>query len=117
MLEQTRDEPFVIVEETKSKKFVQFTGSVTGGLLLDLPIQTLAREEQERAQRLFVALGGPGLEKWPVFDVPGGNPVGEQAGFQMDFGRDADRAATIAMRVFREVYLFSDEVDVTIIEN
>ncbi|MHC4180737.1 MAG: TY-Chap domain-containing protein [Planctomycetota bacterium] len=116
LLNRSSDDAFVIIEEKRTGKFVQFAGSTDGPLLLDLPTQTLTQAEQDRAQELFVSLGTPGLEKWAVTDHTGA-PAGTQAGFQMEFGRDPDAAAAVAMRVFHEVYRFPDVVELVITQN
>lgn len=116
LLNRSGDDAFVIIEEKRTGKFVQFAGSTDQPLLLDLPTQTLSQAEQDRAQELFVSLGAPGLEKWAVTDHAGA-PAGTQAGFQMEFGRDPDAAAVVAMRVFTEVYQFADLVELVITQN
>ena len=58
-------EAFVIFEEPKSGKFVQFAGSIEEPLLLDLPIQTLSPAEIEKAKTIFGEMGysGPEIKK------------------------------------------------------
>jgi len=107
---------FVIIEEQQSGKFVQFAGSTEKPLLLDLPTQTLSQAEKERAKKLFVSLGGAGLEEWEVTDLSGA-PAGTQAGFQMEFGRDPDAATAVALRVLKEVYGFPENVQLVITDN
>lgn len=92
------DAPFAIVEHVQSGKFVQFAGSARDPLLLDVPVQALAPDEQERAEQLFAALGGTQSE----------------SGFQLETGRDAGEAARIALRVFREVFQLPHDAELTV---
>ncbi|MCW5777742.1 MAG: hypothetical protein KIS87_15000 [Phycisphaeraceae bacterium] len=91
------DAAFAIIEHSQSGKFVQFAGSKREPLLLDLPAEALTPEEWERAERLFSSLGGTRTE----------------SGFQLETGRDAGGAARIALRVFREVYLLPEDVELS----
>ena len=91
------DAPFAIIEHPPTKKFVQFTGSARDTLMLDLAAQALTPEERARAEQLFVSLGGTQTE----------------VGFQLDTGRDAEEAARITLRVFREVYQLPDDAELT----
>jgi len=110
LLRQEGNEAFVVIEEPRSGKFVQFAGSREAPLLLDLPGQTLDPSEMDRARVLFHKLGVEGPEEWDVHDPLTGKVAGKQVGFQMKLGRDPRRAADIASRVFQEVYCFSADI-------
>lgn len=105
LLQRSNRDAFVIVNEAHSKKFVQFDGSTTESLLLDIPVQELSRDEEARAAKLFKSLGALGRQEIPMVDA-NGQTVGTQVSYQMDFGQDADTraAAAVTMRVFREVF-------------
>ena len=95
---------FVIIEEPKSGKFVQFAGSEKEPLLLDLPSQTLTQDEMKKAIAVFSELGYPGPETFPVQEHPGGPPAGEQTSFVVTFGKDVDKATELAVAVLHRVY-------------
>jgi hypothetical protein len=100
-----RREPgaFVIFEEARAGKFVQFAGSRSEPLLLDLPLQALSPNELPRAFRLLAAYGAL--------------PPGEGEGFNLELGSDVARAAEIARRIFQEVYLLSADFDLKVTED
>jgi hypothetical protein len=106
---------FVIFEEKKSGKFVQFAGSKRDDLNLDLPAQTLDRREDQRAEVFFKGLGVR-PEEYDVFDGPGGKIAGRQRSFQKAFGRDVEAAATVVMQVFERVYQFPTDFELAIKE-
>jgi hypothetical protein len=99
---RTRDKgSFVVFEDRLSKKFVQFAGSRWERLLLDLPTQPLDPDEMRRASAFF-AKRGVQLHTWTV-EGPDGERR-EQSSFQLELGADVERAAKLALGVFREVY-------------
>lgn len=116
MLARQNEDALVIFEEKSSRKFVQFTGSVGGGLLLDLPFQALDRTELERARNYFLE-HGVRAEGYDIFDAPGGEVVGRQYSFQKDFGHDVRAAANVVSDVFRRVYQLSSDFDLGVTEN
>jgi hypothetical protein len=97
------DGEFVIASDSLSNNFIQFAGSSSESLIIDLPIQSLEPDEIKRAARLFSEYGVK-RERWALLDQPGGKPVGIQAGFNLKVGNDTKKAVEIAMRVFKEVY-------------
>ena len=109
------DGEFVIASDSLSNKFIQFSGSSKKSLIVDLPIQTLSPDEIKRAARLFSEYG-VNHERWAVLDEPDGGKVGIQAGFNLKVGRDIKKAVVIAMKVFSEVYKFSDDFNLDIEE-
>jgi hypothetical protein len=99
------DWPFVLIEHNPSKKFVQFAGSVTRPLVLDLPWQTLSEAEFYRAVAYFRKMGVAGEEE-DMLDAPSGRKVGKQFTFQMIFSDDVEGAIAAALPIFQEVYQF-----------
>jgi hypothetical protein len=89
---------FVIVEEAASGRFVQFAGSASEGIEIDLPAVTLSTEEYDRATELFAALGVP----------PG------PEGFRMELKPDAEHAARLAVRVLREVFEVAESAELNV---
>ncbi len=116
LLTRTSDDAFVIFEHEDSGKFVQFAGSASEPLLLDLPRQTLDNAELERATILFRSLG-VSLEEWPLLDKPGGQVAGTQSGFQVELGQDIEKAADLALRIFSEVFRISIDAPLVVEEN
>jgi hypothetical protein len=118
LLQKRNRDAFVIFEEKSSGKFVQFAGSANEGLLLDLPSQTLAKEEMERAKALFRELGIPGPETYEMYtDKARKTVAGMQTSFQMDFGRDVVRAAQVVLAIFERVYRFLPDFHLVLTEN
>jgi len=109
ILQNNGDGWFMIFEEPKSEKFVQFAFDEDAGLIFDLPFQALTRAEKESAGVLLAGMGiGPATAE--VFEGPDGDHIGQQCSYQAEVGFDAEMAVSLAYRVMREVYGF----DVTI---
>jgi hypothetical protein len=114
-----RDNPdaFVIFEEKRSRKFVQFAGSANEErLLLDLPSQILDAGESQRAEEYFQQLGVR-AEEYDVFDRPGGKAVGRRRNFLKDFGKDVEAATRVTQEVFERVYQLPPDFDLVVEEN
>lgn len=94
---------FVVIEDTATRKFVQFVGSLERPLLLDLPAQALSEAEFYRAVAFFRRRGVVGQE-YELLDQPGGRPVSELFTFQLPM-RSVDEAADVVFAVFEQVYL------------
>lgn len=99
---------FVVIEDARSGKFVQFAGSSGEPLLLDLPSQTLSPQEMAKAKAVFSNLGYPGPETYRTEEFPGGPPAGEQTTFNVKFGSDVDKATDLALAVLYQVYDLDD---------
>lgn len=95
---------FLIVEDVRSSKFVQFAGSKEEPLLLDLPSQTLSPDEMTKAKVVFSDLGYSGPETHETREFPGGPPAGEQTSFMVKFERDIDKATALAVAILDLVY-------------
>ena len=106
----------LIIEEPRSKKFVQFAGSRDEPLLLDLPAEPLSPEELRKAKALFAEMGYPGPETYQVLESPGGPPAGKQTSFHVKFGTDVDKATELAVAVLHRVYGFGEDVELKLTE-
>lgn len=115
LLNRENDDAFVVIEHEASGKFVQFSGSASEMLLLDLPAQTLSEQEFYRAVDFFRQIGVTG-EEFSVLDQPGGRVVGQQFSFNVSY-RSPEEAARTAVSIFRDVYQLSEECDLLITEN
>lgn len=96
---------FIIFEDVKTKKFVQFQDSpIAKQLLLDVPTreQGLSGEQIERLNRLLV------LENDSVELFSGEDP------FQASFINKTDYAAEIVERIFLEVFSLPNDYILTI---
>ena len=93
LLVRRNDDAFVIIEHPESRKFVQFAGSASEQLLLDLPSQTLSETEFYSAVQLFRKIGIAGDEH-DVLDEPDGQVVGKQFSFNVVFRSVADATRT-----------------------
>ena len=106
LVEADEARAFVIIEHSDSGKFVQFAGSLSNPLLLDLPWQTLSEAEFYRAV-VFFRRRGIAPAEYELFDGPLGKPVTEQVTFQFQL-RSVEAATEIAIAVFAEIYLLAD---------
>lgn len=106
---------FVIIEHPETQKFVQFAGSATEQLLLDLPSQPLSELEFYKAVQLFRKMDVFG-EEYDVYDQPGGQVVGQQFAFNAIF-HSVDAAAKTVEEIFTMVYGFPADCNLKIIEN
>ncbi|MBM4020055.1 MAG: hypothetical protein FJ288_17345 [Planctomycetes bacterium] len=108
IIRQGGEGSFVIFEEPCLRKFVQFAGSQTEGLLLDLPSPALSEDEMTRARDFFRELG---VDSHAHVEVPddNGRPAKWVATFQMKLGNDTRRAAQLACGVFLRVFRLSPD--------
>lgn len=107
---------FLVVEESRAKKFVQFAKDSANNLIFDLPGQTLTSEEFTRALDVLKPYGIT-LDEWEVFDKPGGKVVDTQKGFTKNLGKDIEVVTEIAYAVFTKIYLFVEPIQLSISEN
>jgi hypothetical protein len=103
LIQSEDEQAFVIFEEKRTGKFVQFAGSIHQELFLDLPFETLDEDQVQRAESYFGELGVR-QEESDLLDGPEGHKVGRQRSFQMTLGRDAEVATNITEQVFARVY-------------
>ncbi|MEX2670713.1 MAG: hypothetical protein WD294_01245 [Phycisphaeraceae bacterium] len=102
MLQTLLDQPpgaFIVIEHPETQKFVQFAGSRTEGLLLDLPTHTLTTDETERARRLLQPRGATELQL-------GDDGKDQPSTFQLQFNRDAQAAAQLCRDIFQDIYQY-----------
>jgi len=104
-ISRARDnQTIVVIEEPKSKKFLQFGHK---DLWVDLPCQTLSADELSRAERVMGRFGIP-KETHPTPILDGSTML--MTSFQKCLGYDIELAVRVAEAVFREVYLFPADV-------
>jgi hypothetical protein len=115
LLARSNEDAFVVFEHASSGKFVQFAGSTSEPLLLDLPSQTLCKVEFDRAVAFFRRVGVAG-EEHEVLDEPGGSVVGRRFSFTYSPGT-VEEAADVAVGVFREIFDFADGFEMVVREN
>ena len=101
---------FMIIEDPRTRKFIQFAWGATEGFIFDLPSQALDQIELQRAKEVLSNYDIV-LETWAVYDRPNGKVVGEQSGFNKDIGDAPELAKKIALDVFKEVYRVDPKTD------
>jgi hypothetical protein len=114
LLQPPADNAFLIIEQRPSGKFVQFIGSTSDPLFLDLPWQTLSEQEFYRAVGYFKRFGASG-EELDQFDEQG-LPVEKGFSFQMTIP-SIEMAVEVAWGVFERVYLFSKTCNLAVTES
>lgn len=105
LLQRDGEDAFVIFEDQRTQKFVQFAGSASEGLLLDLPFQALTDAERERAT---VILCGSSTQD---------DAEGVFAAFQVPFHQDVEAATAATMQVFLNVYALPLAFRLVVTEN
>ncbi len=94
----------VVIQEPKSKKFVQFGYKQ---LWVDLPSQALSADELPRAERV---LGRFRIPKTTFRSPTTTGATVPMTSFQRFLGDDLELAVRVAEAVFCEVYLFASDV-------
>lgn len=96
---------FVIFEAPRSEKVVQFASASEENLLLDLPTLPLSDNETARAREFFKQFG---IESPVLFEADNVEKgiVQKFISFQMDLGKDTERAARLVAAIFQQVYQF-----------
>jgi len=107
---------FLIIEDSRSGKFVQFAGSQEDPLVLDLPCQTLSPEETTKAKAVFSDLGYPGPTTYQTQQFPGGPPAGEQTSFMVTFEQDVGKATELAVAILHRVYGLDEKATLKLTE-
>lgn len=95
-LQPAHKDEYLIIETEPDGKFVQFTGTTDGALLLDLPLISLDESECSRAKDFFQHR----------FQLPPPAEGEGYAAYQMPLDRDADALAALTARIFVEVFGF-----------
>jgi len=114
LLHRGTKDSFVLIEEPKSGKFVQFGKGRR--LCMDVPCVELNGAETDRAYQFFRKLG----EEHPrEYDAPDPNTgqVRHGAAFYHDFGHDAQAAAAAALALFLRVFGRAPDVELSIVES
>ncbi len=102
LLRRHNDDAFVIIEDEKSGKFVQFGRGPT--LILDLPVAALNAEETARAENAFRALGAEHPRSLVAPDPSEAGIPRPHVTFEYDFGVDSAGAARGALWVYDQVF-------------
>ena len=95
---------YVLIEEPKTGKFVQFGSGPK--LILDVPCIALTSQEADRASEFFREFGENSPREYDAPD-PKTKKTNHGATFEHDFGKDARGAAQAAIRFFVIVYQFA----------
>lgn len=103
LLERCGEGTCVIIEDTKTEKFVQFAGVESEGLIFDLPREAMSDKELARAKKVLPTMGIV-FGKRDLYDKPDGEVVGRWSGFSLDLGSDIESATNAVMLVFEKVY-------------
>ncbi len=74
--------------------------------MVDLPSQTLSKDEMQRAERVMARFGIPK----ETYEVGAPKDKASQTSFQKHLGSDSDLAVRVTEAVFREIYLFPEDV-------
>ena len=106
LLRRHNDDAFVIIEDEKSGKFVQFGRGPT--LKLDLPLAALNAEETARAERAFRALGSEYPRSLVAPDPSEAGLPRAHVTLEYDFGLDSVGAARGALWVYDQVFGLAD---------
>jgi len=114
LLHRGLEKSFVLIQEPRSEKFVQFgKGRCLG---MDVPFVELSSEEADRAYQFFQRFG----EEYPrEYDAPDPRTgqVRHGATFYHDFGKNVRAAASAAIQFFVDVCGFPQDVELAIEEN
>ncbi len=117
LLARSNQDAFLIIEEPKSQKFVQFAGSSEEPLIFDLPAQGLSEEELERAKALFADYDIE-MEATPIYeDESMERIVDQQYGFSAILDQELELAVELASLVLLEVYGLEADAKLTLEEN
>jgi len=98
------DGTFVIIEEPKSGKFVEFAFTNEKAVIFDLPSISLSTKEVARAKAIFDKWGYASPETHRLQGYPGSFGVQEITIFNVGLGKDIGRATELAVTFFEKVY-------------
>lgn len=111
---QHQGEPYVVIEDTLTKKFVQFAVDKQG-IFVDIPTLSLTEPELKRAALLFSRAG---IRKPNV--LVGKDPKTKKkftlSSYQLGFGAETTMAGLFACRTLQDVYLLASTSPVRVIE-
>lgn len=103
LLNRTESDAFVIFVDAQTGNFIQFLGSKSRPLVLELPLSALSEEEVDRVSTFFASKG--------VEDVRG------EESFSVTLGRDPARATELVLGIFADVYMSKPDFSLKIEEN
>jgi len=108
------DDWFVVLEDSESKKFVQYTVRENSEFYFDLPSQVLSEQELSRAKKVL-SVYEIEHESRDILDKPNGAVVGKHGGFSKNIGSDNSLAKTLAKEVFFEIYQLDPNFKLTVL--
>jgi len=111
LMNRKNKDAFVIFEDAKTKRFVQFAGGQNQVFWLDLPIETLKTDEEKSRAKDFFTSNQTSLT---VAKDSWSNIIKT---YNMDLGRDYKKAAQATLDIFKKIYLTTDNLELNIIEN
>jgi hypothetical protein len=114
LLHRGTEDSFVLIQEPKSEKFVQFGKGRC--ICMDVPFVELSNSEAERAYPFFQKLGEEYPREYNAPDPKSGK-VHHGATFYHEFGTDVRAATSAAMRLFVDVFGFPPDVELSIEEH
>jgi len=95
---------YVVVREGKSRRLVQFTRLSSSDLLLWVPLDALEPSELRVAEQFFRKAGGARMYHGEHLE-----------GYDISLS-DPDRATTVALEIFQDVFALSPDFDLVVIE-
>jgi hypothetical protein len=101
--------PFVVFEDRRTRKFVQFAGDQAQPLLLDFPLQSLSPDEEQRAARFFSNLGVDRPTESQLYSYPSGEPATVSRSYQLNFVEDIEAAVSATLGLFTFVFRISED--------
>ena len=105
---------FMVLEDPKTKKFVQYALHENHEFYFDLPSQVLSKHELDRAKKVLFKYGME-FETWDMLDKPNGVVVGKQSGFGRNIGSDVSLAKKLAREIFIQVYKLDPNTKLTVV--
>jgi hypothetical protein len=115
---RSNEDAFVFLEDSRTRKWVQFAGGAGRPLLFDLPAMALGAEEMARAVDFFKEFGRGSLESFELGKRAGGVPFDRGETYQIRFdSNEIDAATDAALAVFERVYRLPEGFPLAIDEN
>jgi hypothetical protein len=117
LLKRTNTDSYVIFIDGNTGAFVQLLTSPPGNLMFDLPDKPLGQPAMARAEQYFARRGVELTSSQLYRDAQMAEPAGIARSFQLDLGRDVQRATRVVFEVFDEIYRLPQQFELTIEEN
>ncbi len=102
LLQRQNEDAFVIIEDSRTNKFVQFARTDDGLLLLDLPAVALTETEFEKATQFFEQRGVVGQEH-ELLSEPDGVAVDSIFTFNVEYESVSEATKTVE-EIFKSVF-------------